>query len=246
MSMPSTVAADVLPARSVHERSTDWSMPSLLSVSAGGDDATPERPSSQSHVTVTSVLFQPASLPAVRDDVRFGTVMSMLMPPNVAGEVLPAMSAHCAEAVRSTPSVSTVELTDSCSAPARSSAHVHATVTGVLFHPLSLAAVRDATSTDGPARSMLTPPCVSETALAARSAQVPVADSSRPSALIVSLTVVAAAPEPASSQIHVSATGPLFHPAAFGVVRDSNVIVGGVLSMLMPSSEPGVVFPARS
>jgi hypothetical protein len=64
MLMPDTVALALLPALSVAVPVTDWFAPSIDSVVGALQLATPESASVHVKLTVTSVLFQPAALPA--------------------------------------------------------------------------------------------------------------------------------------------------------------------------------------
>ena len=76
-----------LPALSVQVPEADWPEPSLLNTTAGSQKSFPERASEPLKLTVTSVLFQPASFGAGEiDAAAVGEVLSMLIPLAVARE----------------------------------------------------------------------------------------------------------------------------------------------------------------
>src|SRR5436190_9037240 len=79
----SLVALVVLPALSDTDAEAVWPSPSVdRTESAGLSLASPERASSADQVWVTSVLYQPLAFgPVVGAALRFGAVLSMLIPP---------------------------------------------------------------------------------------------------------------------------------------------------------------------
>src|SRR5450830_1876305 len=165
MLMPPWVLLAVLPARSAHVPEADRSAPSVVRVWLTGGSTGPEPPRSvQFHVTVTAVLFHPASLAAGVALAKAipGAVLSILMPPWVSLAVLPARAAHVPEAGRSAPSVVTVWLTVGSTTPEPPrSVQLHVTVTSVLFHPAPLAdGVALSKAIPGAVLSMLMPPWV--------------------------------------------------------------------------------------
>src|SRR5450830_314937 len=179
-----------------------------------------------------------------------GLVRSILMPPWVLmADVLPARSAHVPEADRPAPSVLRVWLTVGATGPEPSgSVQFHVRVTLVLFHPAPLAAgVALSKAIPGAVLSMLMPPWVSLAVLPARSAHVPIADWSAPSAVRVWLTVGSTTPEPPGSvQLHVRVTLVLFQPWVLAGVALAKAMTGGVLSMLMPPTVVVLVLSALS
>src|SRR6476661_5395643 len=88
----SLVALVVLPALSETEAEAVCPSPSVDRIeSAGLSPARPERASSADQVCVTSVLYQPAALgPVVGAALRFGGVLSTLIPVTAVVAALPA------------------------------------------------------------------------------------------------------------------------------------------------------------
>lgn len=74
---PVTESTDVRPARSVHEPVALWSAPSPRVVEPLVS-STPDRASTQVHVTITGVSFRPCALPALgaREMAMVGSVRS--------------------------------------------------------------------------------------------------------------------------------------------------------------------------
>src|SRR4051812_17135162 len=135
--MAPTVVLAELPAASTAVPSRDWLVPSPKVLSAV-TVSMPDRVSSPSKDTVTSVLFQPKSLAAgVRLLVIVGLVLSRL---TVTGSVavLPALSVAVPVTGWSWPSVVTVWGAVQLAMPDRSpgSAQVKVTTTSALFQPL--------------------------------------------------------------------------------------------------------------
>src|SRR5438067_1789906 len=93
---------------------------------------------------------------------------------------------------------------------------------------------------------MLMPLTVAEAVLPALSLAVPVTDCAAPSLLRVVGPAQLATAESASAQVKLTVTSLLFQPAAFAAGEAAPVIVGGVLSMLMPLTVAEAVFPAVS
>src|SRR5207245_9673196 len=88
MSMPVTDATSLtLSALSLHVPDADWFVPSPLFVMGASQLAMPDRLSFPLKVTVTSVLFQPATLAAgaFAGVGALGGVLSILMPLTVDG-----------------------------------------------------------------------------------------------------------------------------------------------------------------
>src|SRR5207248_11662696 len=90
-------------------------------------------------MTVTSVLFQPLLVAGVGVAVMDGLVWSMLIV-TVVLAVLPARSTAVPVTAWVSPSVVRVSGAGQTAMPERASLQVKVTVTGVLFHPLPLAA----------------------------------------------------------------------------------------------------------
>src|SRR6266542_4412131 len=189
MLIPSTVAGEAaLPPLSTQSPLlvTDWPAPSPLTVapatvSVPVPDCT-EPLSAQLKETATSLLFQPLALASgLRLPLITGTVLSMLMPPTVAGEAaLPALSTQSPLLVTDWPAPSeltvapaTVSLAmPDCTPPV--SAQLKETTTSLLFQPLALARGLRLPLITGAVLSMLMPLTVAvEAALPALSTQSP-------------------------------------------------------------------------
>src|SRR5437764_244763 len=93
---------------------------------------------------------------------------------------------------------------------------------------------------------MLMPLTVAEAVLPALSLAVPVTDCAAPSLLSVVGPAQLATPDSASLHMNESVTSVLFQPAALGAGDAAPVIVGGVLSMLMPLTVAEAALPALS
>ncbi len=101
--MPDTVLVVVLPALSVHVADADRFEPSPVTVLGAGDPATPEPPSVQAHVTVTSSRLHPVVLGV---PMSAGAVLSTFTPVTFAVALLPAASVAVPVAVWFAPSPS--------------------------------------------------------------------------------------------------------------------------------------------
>src|SRR5437667_181253 len=213
------------------------------------------------NVTVTSVLFQPATLAAgaFAGVGALGGVLSILMPLTVDGSAaLPATStqlpvlvteAFCTSAVNVCPATLLVSRPD-CTAPV--SAQVKFTVTSVLFQPLALAAgVRPPVIT-GLVLSIFTVTLAIALVLPALSVHVPLTSVPLVSAvrplpvvqLSIPLLIVPASP----LSLKVTATSVLFQPLTLAAgARTAVGGLGGVLSILMPLTvEESAALPALS
>src|SRR5438876_6930976 len=213
------------------------------------------------NVTVTSVLFQPATLAAgaFAGVGALGGVLSIFMPMMVDGSAaLPATStqlpvllteAFSTSAVKVCPATVFVSRPD-CTAPA--SAQVKFTVTSVLFQPLPLAAgVRPPVIT-GLVLSIFTVTLAIALVLPALSVHVPLTSVPLVSAvrplpvvqLSIPLLIVPASP----LSLKVTATSVLFQPLTLAAGALTAVGgLGGVLSMLMPlTAEESAALPALS
>src|SRR5437867_3005485 len=179
MLMPPTVADEAaLPALSTQSPLlvTDWPAPSPLTVApATVSVAMPDWTgpvSAQVKETATSVLFQPLAFAArSRLPLMCGAVLSMLMPPTVAGEAaLPALSMQSPLFVTDWPLPSPLTVppaTVSLAMPDWTglvSAQVKETATAVLFQPLAFASGSRLPLTAGAVLSMLIPPTVAAAA----------------------------------------------------------------------------------
>src|SRR6266542_6036556 len=175
-------------------------------VSVAMPDCT-EPVSAQVKETATSVLFQPSAFASgSRLPLITGAVLSMLMPPTVAGEAaLPALSTQLPLLVTDwpapspltvAPATASVAMPD-CTEPV--SAQLKETVTSLLFQPWALASGSRLPLIVGAVLSMLMPPTVAgEAALPALSIQSPllVKDWPLPSPLTVPpVTVSLATPD---------------------------------------------------
>ncbi len=112
------------PALSMHVPVTDWPPPSPR-FELDGVLNTPERASVQVKLTVTVTLFQPLVLaPGDLELVIRGAVLSMLIPPTVAEDVLPALSVQLPLADWLEPSEDMIDGLEGMSTPDRASLHV--------------------------------------------------------------------------------------------------------------------------
>ena len=181
----SLVALVVLPALSETEAEAVWPSPSVdRTESAGLSPARPERASSADQVCVTSVLYQPFAFGlVVGAALRFGAVLSTLMPLTEVLALLPALSVAVPSTVWSAPSARccgpvTVSMPDRPSVPSKE------TVTSSLYQPAALAARSGAPVMVGAVLSMLTV-AVPVTLLPALSVAVPVTFCALPSVVTV-------------------------------------------------------------
>ena len=144
MLTPERVAEPVLPAISVAVPVALWPAASVLIVTGGSTEATPEVVSVTEKVTVTSALYHPLAL-AARSGVAvtIGGVLSILMPDITVLAELPALSVAMPVTDWSAPSPVRVVsgVTESIPEPEGSSDAVKWTVTSVLYQPLVLGEV---------------------------------------------------------------------------------------------------------
>src|SRR3954452_21994367 len=120
------VALVVFPALSQTDAEAVWPFPSVdRTESAGLSPERPDRASSADQVCVTSVLYQPLSLGlVVGAALRFGAVLSTLMPRTVVLALLPALSVAVPPTLWSAPSLRcwgpvTVSMPDRSSLPSK-------------------------------------------------------------------------------------------------------------------------------
>src|SRR6476661_4071924 len=134
-----TAAVPAFPATSRAWPGTLWFWPSELITAVEGQLATPDRPSLQLYVTVTSVLFQPAPLAGgAVTAVTMGGVLSILSVVLIV-EKLPAWSTACALKLSAAPSLETAVGEGQTAIPDRPSEHRYVMVTSVLFQPAAFA-----------------------------------------------------------------------------------------------------------
>ena len=231
-----TVIDAVLPALSATVRVTGV-MPGVDTTTSAGHAplAKPERSSAQVKCTVTEPLRHVVSFGVAE---MVGATLSMFRPLTVVDRVLPALSVPEPVADRLVPSPFTVTGALHVPKPESPSVHVKFTVTGALYQPLALGARSGAPETVGPVRSMLMPLAPPDAVLPARSETVALTDWLAPSVLSVTLAGQApeARPEPPSAHVKCTATAPLYQPLALAAVVGAPVIVGAVLSMLIPDT----------
>ena len=174
---PVCVFVAVLPALSVQVPIADWLGPSDESVWLAFAANTPDRLSAQLQFSATSELFHPLAFAAVRlTKVMIGTPRSILMPPAVAEEVLPALSVQVPETDCPAPSALSVTGVVHESIPDKLSVALAVTDTLVLFHPLAFGPGDATAVVTGGVLSMPIPVTVAVAELPARSVQDPLAD----------------------------------------------------------------------
>src|SRR6266498_3384282 len=167
--MPVTVSSAVLPARSSQVPVADWSAPSSDTVWVTALWSRSDTLSVQSHVTVTSELFQPAPFASGlwSWNVMSGGVLSMLMPLTVAVFVLSALSVAVPLTDWFVPSLESVVEFEAGEVPSATqlarpeapvpvSEHRNVTVTSVLFQPYAFAEGLADPEIDGFAESRFT------------------------------------------------------------------------------------------
>src|SRR4051794_9201954 len=137
----SLVALVVFPALSETDAEAVWPSPSVnRTESAGLSPERPERASSADQVCVTLLLYQPFPFGfVVGAALRFGAVLSTLMPLTEALALLPALSTAVPSTFWSAPSARccgpvTVSMPDTPSVPSKE------TVTSSEYHPAAFAA----------------------------------------------------------------------------------------------------------
>ena len=141
-------------------------------------DATPERESEHTKLTVTGALFQPFPFGGMDlDPVIVGGVLSMFIPLTVAETELPALSVQVEPRDWPEPSVETTcGVVGSTFTPDSPSAQVKDVVTSTLFHPFVLREGDFEPVSVGAVVSMLIPVTLVEAGFPALSVQVPVTD----------------------------------------------------------------------
>src|SRR6266540_3957414 len=165
MLMPDTLAVALLPALSVAVPDAEF-VPLLLSVTASGQVAIPDRLSPQVKWTFTGPVYQPLlpTVPLTIDPVMLGAVLSSLTV-TLSVPTLPAVSV--AEPSTSWPAVSVETVTGAVTLatpdPASSSLAVNVTVVSLLFQPFAFAVGLSVCVTVGAMLShcRATAPCVS-------------------------------------------------------------------------------------
>ena len=176
----------------------------------------PDRASSADQVCVTSVLYQPFAFGAVVGAaLRFGGVLSTLMPVTEVLAVLPALSVAVPSTFWPAPSPRccgpvTVSIPDRTSLPSKD------TVTSSLYQPAGLGALSGAPVMVGAVLSMLTV-AVAVALLPALSVAVPLTCCASPSVVTVCGAVQSFSPDSVtwSRQAKLTETSVLFHPCAF-------------------------------
>ena len=132
-----TVSEPTLPAMSVAEANTLWSMTSDPTVTGGSHSATPDSESTQENTTSTSVLFQPLALgsgvraPSITGGVRSRLIVTLVV------EALPAISSATPVTIWFAPSATTVTGSVQLARPDSVSAHINSTVGETLCQPLA-------------------------------------------------------------------------------------------------------------
>ena len=241
---------DVTPAElsalSTTVADTDTDEPSPVIVEFAGHVFTPDNASAHDHCTPTSPLYQPAPF---GDDVATpepdGTVLSNFTVTDVDTDC-----PYTSVTVPVTTWLATSAFTvcgDVHDANAADDAHVNDTVTFELFQPAELG-VGDTDPEmvgSGPATNTIW-----ET-----NAEFPARSRTVPAAVWLPATVSTtglgqapgAMPDSASEHENVTVTGATRYPAAFGEPEiDATVIVGAVLSTLIPDTDTNVLLPAAS
>ena len=176
---------------------------------------------------------------------------SMANPPTVTPDAwLPARSrAGSLVTDRSAPLPATTFSLGQVATPERASVHANRTVTSPRYQPEAPAGSVAAPVISGAVRSMLIPDLVAVVRLPARSAtDTGPATRSAPSPVstVGSGRLAGSGPERPSWATQSSVTSPRYQPAASGAVVGSPTRVGGVRSMLIPSTVVLAVLPARS
>ena len=155
MLIPSTVAVEEFPARSVQLPSTDCPEPSIVSVLLGVREATPDRKSVQAKLAVTSTLFHPFAFASGDfEPERTGGVRSMLIGATAVGIELPALSTQVPVTDWPNPSPRVVG-PETDAMPDRASEQLKLTVTGTLFQPFPSGGTDREPVMTGAVRSML-------------------------------------------------------------------------------------------
>jgi hypothetical protein len=134
------LADDEFPAKSATDCVIDCAFPSVFTSWEPGHDTTPERPSKQVKVKVTSELFQPAALGAGLAAVDMKGAVRSMFSVTLALAVLPALSTAWPVITWLGPSVPTVAGAGQTATPEVASLQANATVTAELFQEAALAA----------------------------------------------------------------------------------------------------------
>ena len=209
-------------------------------------DATPERESEHTKLTVTGALFQPNELAlGLLEPVMLGGTRSMLTLPTVVEVVFPALSVHVPAANCPAPGPARMLGLVVYATPDRASEQMKLTVTGPLFQPFGFGPGLLEPVIVGEVRSMLIGETVAVALFPALSAQVPRTDCPAPVPSVVGLDMESV-PDRASVQVKLIVTGELFQPFPFGGMDLDPVIVGGVLSMFIPLTVAETELPALS
>jgi hypothetical protein len=229
-----------LPARSLTDLASVWSVPSdviveLMQASA----AKPEPPvSAQLQATVTSELNHPAALGLPTGaPLIVGVFLSILIGPTVVDVVLLAKSKTVPVTEAPVTFAENVLPVLHDRTPERLSAHVNLTTTFVLFQPSPFGAGLRVATIVGATRSILIT-ALPVRALPTRS--VATDCFRRPVVSTVTTSVAGvgpvATPEPVSVADHVRLTSELHHPLTFDAGEMPAVTVGAVLSTVYETS----------
>src|ERR1044071_3346349 len=239
-----TAAVLAFPATSRAWPGTLWFWPSELITVVEGQLATPDRPSLQLYVTVTSVLFQPAPLDGgAVAAVTMGGVLSILSVV-LTVETLPAWSTACALKLSAAPSLEPATGKGQTAIPDKLSEHRYVIVTSVLFQPAALAGGATLALISGGVLSRFTR-AVAVADLPAWSVTVPEMLCPLPSALTRTGAGQLTMSEALGTQLKLTVTSVLFHPPAFGNGVSSVVMRGAANSIFRRTTEFAVL-PAWS
>src|SRR3954452_5928192 len=242
------VALVVFPALSETDAEAVWPSPSVdRTESTGLSPEGRDRGSSADQVCVTSVLYQPFLFGlVVAAALRFGAVLSMLMPLTAALALLPALSTAVPSTVWLAPwprcwGPVTVSMPDRSSVPLKD------TVTSSEYQPAALAARSGAPVMAGAVLSMLTV-AVPLTLLPALSVAVPVTFWALPSVVTVWGSVQSFRPDRFAWSTHekLTATSVLFQPLAFWSGDWLGVTLGEERSTLTVKAWASSLLPALS
>ncbi len=207
---------------------------------------TPDSVSEHAKLTVIVTLFQPFALGGEDlDPVIVGEVLSILIPPTVTEAELPALSRQDPVADSPCPSAESTWGLEDESTPESASLHVKLTATLTLFHPLVFGEGDALPVMIGRVRSMLTLPTVADEEFPARSRQLPMTDCPAPSPSVLGGEELDT-PERPSEQTKLTVTVTLFQPFALSGEDLDPVIVGEVLSILIPPTVTEAELPALS
>src|SRR6478609_1306617 len=237
-----------LPALSATVAETVCPTPSVvISAFAGTGPARPDRVSSAAQTWVTLVLYQPLTFgKLVGAALRFGAVLSTLIPLTVALAALPALSVAVPVTLWPSPS------TRCCgpvmaSMPESSSEPVKETVTSSLYQPAELAERSGAPVMPGAVLSMLTV-AVALVVFPALSVAVPTTFWAKPSVVTVEGAEQVLRPERSAWSAHakLTLTSVLFQPWAFWAGAWLGVMLGEDRSTRTVNDWAVSVLPALS